>query len=165
MVAGVIDPDQIRVFELRGLLGLAEEPVLEFLLLRVVRRENLEGDGAVEDEIPGQVDDAHAALPDHVFEPVVADFLADAVPCIGGRKNDRVVLGLGLSRRWGLVGGVRFGRWLRGRRRRAELGKRGHVGRRKGRREFDFRAMRLEGRIVQRFLEELEQPFDVGGVG
>ena len=77
LLAGVVDRHDVRVVELRGALGLAQEVLqrLRILLQRV--GQHLERDDAVEHGVLGLVDDAHAAAAE-LAEDLVAARLGGA---------------------------------------------------------------------------------------
>ena len=63
-LAGVDHADDVVVRELGGDLGLAAEPLDEFLVLRQGVEQHLHGDDAVDARLLGLVDEAHRALAD-----------------------------------------------------------------------------------------------------
>ena len=63
--------------EPRGQARLADETLLKGRIVAQLGRQELEGDGTLEHEVAGAVDDAHAAVPDHLLEPVRGKLLAD----------------------------------------------------------------------------------------
>ena len=60
--------------ERRGDARFADEPVSEGDILGEVRREDLEGDPALQLEMLGEVDDAHPAPGDDPFETMARNF-------------------------------------------------------------------------------------------
>jgi hypothetical protein len=75
-LARVVDRHDVRVLERRGDPRLALEALAEVLVGREVRRDDLEGDRAVEREVRRPVDDAHPATPGDALDPVAADDVA-----------------------------------------------------------------------------------------
>ena len=70
----------VGVVERRGRLGFLEEPLLGRLVAGQVRREELDGDLALQARILGRVDDAH---------PAVAEFGADRIRAERGTWSQR----------------------------------------------------------------------------
>ncbi len=76
LLAGVEDPDDVRMAEASGEAGLRHDPLPHAVLLGQVRAEQLESDLPVEAQIMGSEDLAHAAVAEPLAEPVaVADGL------------------------------------------------------------------------------------------
>ena len=71
-LADVVNLDDVRVRELGGGVGLAGEPGDEHRVGRPPLAHHLEGDVAVERELPGEVDRAHAAAAEFAFDRVAA---------------------------------------------------------------------------------------------
>ena len=70
-LARVVDGDDVRVLDRRGGLGLGDEARAEVRLLGERRRDDLQRDDAVEVEVAGAIDDAHAAAPGESLDAVV----------------------------------------------------------------------------------------------
>ena len=62
-----------RMVEVGGGLGLGVEPLDVVLIGKLAGQDHLEGDGAVEADLPGLEDDAHAAAGDLTVDLVVAE--------------------------------------------------------------------------------------------
>ena len=73
----VYDLHEVRMVERGRGLGLVHEPLLILLRTHRPRREELERHRALQAEVLGPVDDAHAALAELLDDPVVRDGLAD----------------------------------------------------------------------------------------
>jgi hypothetical protein len=73
LLARVIDRDDVGVVDRRGDLRLAHEALPDRLVLEQPGRDDLQGDGAVERELRGPVDDAHAATAGHRVDPVARE--------------------------------------------------------------------------------------------
>ena len=87
------DRHDARMVEIGGRLGLGVEAFDVVLIGELAGQDHLEGDNAVEADLPGLKDDAHAAagdLPDNLIVAKVADALA--------RCRLAVVVGLAASR-------------------------------------------------------------------
>jgi hypothetical protein len=61
----------------RGRLGFLDEPLLPLGIGDPLRRQDLDGDQAVQVGVPGLIDDPHAALAQLLEDLVVADGLAN----------------------------------------------------------------------------------------
>ena len=66
-----VDVDDVRMVELRGGFGLAQEPRLDLAAERQLGRQHLDGDRALEAAIFRAVDDTHAAAPNLAVQLVV----------------------------------------------------------------------------------------------
>ena len=77
LLARVVDRDHVGVVERRGDLRLALEALAELGVLGQLGGDQLERDRAVQREVDGAVDDAHAAAAGHRLDPVAADHRTD----------------------------------------------------------------------------------------
>ena len=77
VLADLVDRHDARVVEVGGGLGLGVEPPDVGLVGELAGEDHLERDGPVEADLPGLVDDAHAAAGDLADDLVVAE-VADA---------------------------------------------------------------------------------------
>jgi hypothetical protein len=73
VLADLVDGDEVRVLEVAGRLGLEAEPLHLLGGRQLARPDHLQGDGAVQANLPGAPDDAHAALGDLLQQLVVAE--------------------------------------------------------------------------------------------
>jgi hypothetical protein len=85
-LARLVDRDHVRVVERGCELGLAQEPLPEPLVLGELRRQELEGDIALQARVMGAVDDAHATASDERLDPVAEELGADTLVCGGGHS-------------------------------------------------------------------------------
>ena len=69
-LADVVDVDDVRVIDAVGGARLAEHPRAEVRLAAEVRADQLERDDAVDEDVTGAIDDAHAAFAGARLEPV-----------------------------------------------------------------------------------------------
>ena len=67
LLTGVVDRDHVRVIDRGGDLGLAQEPRAHGLLVQQPGRDHLQRDRAIERELRGPIDHAHAATAGDVF--------------------------------------------------------------------------------------------------
>ena len=81
-VADVVDLHDVRVPQPPPGLGLPEEPLPLVRPGEGAGQEHLEGDGAVEPQVPRPVDDAHPAAAEHRLHLVAGD-----VRQLGGRQG------------------------------------------------------------------------------
>ena len=72
-VAHVVDGDDVGMLERRCRLGLVQEPLAQVILPGDGVVHDLDGDGPVEDGIPGLVHDTHRALAYELDDVVLAD--------------------------------------------------------------------------------------------
>ncbi len=85
-----VDVDDVRVVELRGHLGLAQEPGLDFAAERQFGWQYFDGDRALQTPIFGAIDDPHAAAPDLAVQLIMGTERAldeRAQLCIRLRRN------------------------------------------------------------------------------
>ena len=73
VLADLVDRDDARVVEQRDGLGLVLEPPQLGVVGQHAGLDHLEGDGPVEADLPGLVDDAHAAAAQLLLDLVVAE--------------------------------------------------------------------------------------------
>ena len=73
VLADLVDRDDARVIEQRDGLGLVLEPAQLGVVGQHAGLDHLEGDGPVEADLPGLVDDAHAAAAQLFLNLVVAE--------------------------------------------------------------------------------------------
>ena len=74
VLAGVVDPDDVRVVQRRGDPHLALEPLAELLVLGQRGGEDLQRIDPVQRDIGDAVDQSHPATADEVVDPVTADY-------------------------------------------------------------------------------------------
>ena len=91
VLADLVDRHDPRMIEVGRRLGLGVEALDVGLVGELAGQDHLEGDGAVEADLPGLEDDAHAAAGDLADDLVVAE-VADAD---GGDDPRRLVVGEG----------------------------------------------------------------------
>ena len=72
VLADLVDRHDVRVVEVGRRLGLLAKP-LDGVVVEPVRQDHLQRDRAVEADLPGAVDDAHAAVGDLGLQLVVAE--------------------------------------------------------------------------------------------
>jgi hypothetical protein len=99
MLADLVDGDDAGVFQRRDGLGLVLEPAELGIVGQDTGLDHLEGDGAVEAELAGPVDDAHAAFAQGTPQLVVAE-VADA-----GAAGQLGAVAVAVGRRQGQLGG------------------------------------------------------------
>ena len=80
-LAGIMNGDDARMIQGAGGLGLVDETLAAFAIGQLVRRQNLDGDGAVELRVEGLVDDAHPALAELGFNQVPVERVTDHGSC------------------------------------------------------------------------------------
>ena len=97
--ADLVDRDDARVVEEGDGLGLVPEPAQLVVAGEQAGPDHLEGDGSIERDLSGLVDDAHAAAAEFAADLVVAE-VADPV---AARQGVRVAVA---ARRGGGAGGV-----------------------------------------------------------
>jgi hypothetical protein len=73
----IVNCANINVLERGGCFGFVHESLLGFRVACEVGREELKGDGAIEPEVLGFVDDAHTATAEVLEDFVVGDRCAD----------------------------------------------------------------------------------------
>ena len=78
VLAGLVDVDHVRVVERRQQPPLALEPRPERGVGRQRRRDQLQRDGALEQQVRGAVDDAHPARARLGLDPVAGELVSDA---------------------------------------------------------------------------------------
>src|SRR5262249_28207503 len=83
--AEVVDRGDVLVVEVAGELRLAEEPMLDLL---VVDLAGLDRDGALDEGVPAAVDGAEAAHPDLLRDLVFPD-LVEHVPAVDPLESNR----------------------------------------------------------------------------
>ena len=66
-----VDGDDVRMVQLRRRLRLAQEARLDLAAERELRRQDLDGDRALQAPVFGPIDDAHSAPPDLAVQLVV----------------------------------------------------------------------------------------------
>jgi hypothetical protein len=83
MLADLVDGDDVRMIEVGRRLGLSVE-ALDFRFAgELAGQDHLEGDDSIEADLPGAIDDAHAAAGDLLEQLIVAE-VAD----LGARRRD-----------------------------------------------------------------------------
>ena len=86
VLANLEDGDNAGMVQVGGGLGLEVEALDLGLARQVAREDHLEGDGPVEFDLPGFVDDAHAAAGDLALKFVVAEIADDVAERQVGRE-------------------------------------------------------------------------------
>ncbi len=76
-LAGLEDGHDVRVLDRGGHPGLLGEAAAEGVVAGVLGGEQFEGDGAAEAQVPGAVDDGHAAAAQLALHPVAGDLRPD----------------------------------------------------------------------------------------
>src|SRR5215208_25208 len=102
----LVDGDHVRMVERRGEARLAEETGAEALVLRQLRRDQLERHGALERQVCRPVDDAHAAATDQRLDPVAGESRARSERCLHRLRRVRAERTI-RSRSWKAAGGRR----------------------------------------------------------
>ncbi len=76
-LAGLVDGDDVRVFERCRGLRLADEPLTEAGILGELGGQDLEGDPPFQPVVQGQIDDAHPPAPEHRLDAISSKFGSD----------------------------------------------------------------------------------------
>jgi hypothetical protein len=71
------DGANVRMIESGSGAGFAQEAVERLLILGGIRRQELERDVAVEDRVPGRINDAHASASQAFHDAIVRNGLTD----------------------------------------------------------------------------------------
>ena len=82
--AGLKDRNDVRMIDRGGQLRLPLESLLELRIATMCGENQLEGDGPVEIQLAGPIDDPHAALADDLLKAMPRDF--GARPNLHGRS-------------------------------------------------------------------------------
>ena len=76
-LAGLVDRDHVGVVDRGGQPRLAQEPLAEALVRGQLRGQQLQRHPALQAQVLGQVDDAHAAAAEQRLDPVAGQHRAD----------------------------------------------------------------------------------------
>ena len=85
--AGVVNRNNHRMIQRGRRLRLAAEAVLERRVAGQIAAQHLDGDVAVEPDVAGPVDLGHAAVAEHLAEPVAAGEQPDTGRLGGGLRG------------------------------------------------------------------------------
>ena len=86
-LADVVDLDDVSVVDAVGGACLAQHPRAKVGLASEIGSDQLEGHDAVDEDVPGPVDDAHPALAEERFEPVATGDHSAEIRVLGAARS------------------------------------------------------------------------------